>query len=134
MTIEVGCRRADPSFWKCTQELTCSLLIYIKMSASPFTSFVLCHLALSLQANLYNVPTLPNVFIVTFRRLCQTEYWLTMRNKEARLTRNPDELVELAIQNGLSLDPSHLNPHPVRRNLAPRSKKQYDRELVLWYA
>ncbi|CVK91801.1 uncharacterized protein FMAN_06805 [Fusarium mangiferae] len=54
--------------------------------------------------------------------------------RRGRKAQNPDELVERAILNGLSHDRSQLDPHPVRRNLAERSKERYDRELRLWEA
>ena len=56
------------------------------------------------------------------------------KKQRGRRAQDPDELVELAIQKGLSTDRSQLDPHPVRRNLTDGSKKQYDRELQLWEA
>ncbi|KAK3934859.1 hypothetical protein QBC46DRAFT_367956 [Diplogelasinospora grovesii] len=44
-----------------------------------------------------------------------------------RTARDPDEMIAAAIDKGLSLDRSNINPHPVRRNLKQLSKERYER-------
>jgi hypothetical protein len=43
-------------------------------------------------------------------------------------------VVEAALFDGLSTDLSDIDPHLVRRNLRPNSKKAYAREMEIWSA
>ena len=58
----------------------------------------------------------------------------TNKRKHGPKAQDPDELVELAIQKGLSTDRTQLDPHQVRRNLKPETEVRYNRELRLWVA
>lgn len=43
-------------------------------------------------------------------------------------------VVQAALLDGLPMDLSGIDPHPVRRNLRPNSKKAYAREMEIWTA
>ena len=43
-------------------------------------------------------------------------------------------VVEAALLDGLSSDLSDIDPHPVRKNLRPNSRKAYSREMDIWNA
>ncbi|KAK3935291.1 hypothetical protein QBC46DRAFT_397855 [Diplogelasinospora grovesii] len=48
-----------------------------------------------------------------------------------RTARDPNKMIVAAIDKGLLLDRSDINPYPVRRNLKQLSKERYRRKLLL---
>ncbi|KAL2015888.1 hypothetical protein VTK56DRAFT_4663 [Thermocarpiscus australiensis] len=55
-------------------------------------------------------------------------------NSSAVLSSYGCGVIEAALLDGLSTDLSDIDPHPVRRNLRPNSKKAYAREMEIWTA
>jgi hypothetical protein len=47
---------------------------------------------------------------------------------------DPDDLIQAALQDGLSEDKSDINSEPVHRKLAESTEKPYDRMMAVWYA
>jgi hypothetical protein len=53
---------------------------------------------------------------------------------ESTAVKLADAVIKRAVQRGLTADRTKIDPRAVRRNLRPKSKKDYLRALQVWHS